>query len=283
MFHNIAFSGGGTHTLAFIGCIKYLKEVNKLDEIKNLIGASAGSLIALLVILNWTYEDMYKFCTSDLIKFVDNMNFSLTSIFNLPKIYGMNDGKDIIKLVESILIKSNLDPNITFLEITKLYGRNIIIATTNLTEQKIEYLSIDTYPEMKITTAIRMSTSIPILFSPVKYYEDLYVDSLVYNNFPVDFFERFKVDTLGLNLVSSENFKKINCCADYIYLLYAGFCDSIFKKHTQDYNFICNIPIKNSLKKFDFYKMKFNLNIEMIDEIMEVGYNTLSVFIQKSE
>ena len=51
MFHNIAFSGGGTHTLAFIGSIKYLKEVNKLDDIKNLIGASAGSLIALLVIL----------------------------------------------------------------------------------------------------------------------------------------------------------------------------------------------------------------------------------------
>ena len=60
MFHNIAFSGGGTHTLAFIGCIKFLREVNKLDDIKNLIGASAGSLIALLVILNWSYEEMYS-------------------------------------------------------------------------------------------------------------------------------------------------------------------------------------------------------------------------------
>lgn len=283
MFNNIAFSGGGTHTLAFIGCIKYLQEVNKIDDIKNLIGASSGSIIALLVILNWKYEDIYKFCTIDLIKFVDNMNFSLTSIFNLPKLYGMNDGKDIIKLVETILIKSNVDPNITFLELTKLYGRNIIIATTNLTDQKIEYLSIDTYPELKISTAIRMSTSVPILFAPVKYYEDLYVDSLIYNNFPVDFFERFKVDTLGLNLVSSENLKKITCCADYIYLLYAGFCDSIFKKHTHDYNFICNIPIKNSLKKFDLYKMKFHLNIDMIDEIIKSGYDSLSVFFQERE
>lgn len=278
MFNNIAFSGGGTHTLAFIGCIKYLEEHKKLVDIKNVIGASGGSIIALLVVLNWSYDSIYAFVKSELISFVDNLKFPLTSIFYLSKQFGMNDGNDIVKLIEAVLRKSNVDPNITFLDLSKRFGRNLIIATTNLTEKKIEYLSIDTYPEMRISTAIRMSVSIPVLFTPVKYYEDLYVDSLIYNNFPVNFFEQFKVNTLGFNIVVSENSKKINCFTQYLYSLYTAVCDSINKKNIYDFNFVCNIFINSTLTNFDYYKMKFNVKNETINELINAGYESISKF-----
>ena len=136
MFNNIAFSGGGTHTLAFIGCIRYLEEHKKMMDIKNVIGASGGSIIALLVVLNWSYDSIYAFVKSELITFVDNLKFPLSSLFFLSKQFGMNDGNDIVKLIEAVLLKSNVDPDITFLDLSKRFGRNIIIATTNLTEKK---------------------------------------------------------------------------------------------------------------------------------------------------
>lgn len=280
MFNNIAFSGGGTRTLAFLGCIKYLEEHEQIKDVKNVIGASAGSIIALLVVINWTYKDIYDFSLNELCQFVENLKFPLSSVFTLSKSFGMNDGKDVVKLVESILLKSNLDPAITFLDLAKKFGKNIIIAATNLTGKQIEYLSVDTYPEMHLSTAIRMSTAVPVLFTPVKYYEDLYVDSMIYNNFPVNFFEHFKINTLGMNLLTVSNTStKPSCFSDYLYLLYTAFCDSIYKtKNINDYHFVCNVDVPTSLTNFDFYKLKFILGKTQLDELIDIGYESMTTF-----
>lgn len=278
MFHNIALSGGGSHTLAFLGCIKYMEEKDELKHIKNLIGASAGSIFCLGLVLNWTYNDIYNMCVEELIPLVDKMGFSVWSLSKIASQYGMSDGKEVIQLIENILEKSKVNKDVTFLELAKAYGKNLIIATTNLTSRKLEYLSVDTYPEMKIVTAIRMSTCIPILFTPVKYYDDLYVDSLIYNNFPIDFFKKFKVDTLGLNITSSKESKKITSWMEYIYLLYSGFKDSVNQYTVKDFDYICNIDVSKSGNKFDLLKMKFVLNKTFIDQLVDIGYTSLQSF-----
>lgn len=278
MFHNIALSGGGTHTLAFLGCVKYLEEIGEIKNIKNLIGASAGSIFCLVLVLNWSYKEIYDLCIKELIPIVDKMSFSVWSLSKISSQYGMSDGKEVEHLVEKILEISKVDKDVTFLDMAKTYGKHIVIATTNLTSRKLEYLSVDTYPEMKLVTAIRMSTSIPILFTPVKYYDDLYVDSLVYNNFPVDFFSKFKIDTLGLNIVTSKESKKINSWMDYICLLYAGFKDSVIQKSVKDFDYICNICVNKAGNKFDILKMKFVLHKTFIDQLVDIGYKTLKDF-----
>ena len=123
------------------------------------------------------------------------------------KTYGIDNGDHIIKIMSNLLERKGFDKNATFLDISKRTGKNLIIAVANITQQKIEYLSVDNYPEMRITTAIRMSTCIPILYEPVKYYDDLYVDSLVFNNFPIIFFDKFKIETLELNVYSEKKTK----------------------------------------------------------------------------
>lgn len=284
MFHNIAFSGGGTHTLSFIGCVKYLEENTHLVDIRNIIGASGGSFFALLLLLGWTSERMRVYCASELVKHIESNKFNLMNLFNLPKIYGLNNGDFIIKIVEDVLERSGVDPAATFIDLTKIFGKNIVIAATNVTAKKIEYLSVDTYPEMKISTAIRMSTSIPILFSPVKYYDDLYVDSLIYNNFPVNFFTQFNIDTLGININIVDEKKKPSTFFSYMSLIYNCLYDSVMKKNndtTNDMSSICNIDINGSKKKFDMYHMKFIIDDMFIAELVDVGYNSLRVFLQE--
>ena len=58
MYHNIAFSGGGVHTIAFIGCVKYLEETKNIDSIINVIGSSGGALVALMVVINLSHQEM---------------------------------------------------------------------------------------------------------------------------------------------------------------------------------------------------------------------------------
>lgn len=287
MFHNIALSGGGIHTIAFIGCIKYLFETNKIDELYNVIGSSGGSVICLMIILNYTWEEMRDFfiqiCEDDELKHL--FQYSVKDFLNIFKKYGMNDGSIIIYSVKKMLTFKDLSEDITFIDLIKKTGRNLIIPVTNLTQKKIEYISVDTYPEMKVITAIRMSTSIPIIFEPIKYYTDIYVDGLIFSNFPIDYFDKFTVDTLGLNIISTQDTEiEIKTFKDYLNLLCESFFNSLYRQKTQlKYEYICNIPIPKTIKNFDIYKLKFILNKELIDELIDIGYNNLmSIFVQES-
>jgi predicted acylesterase/phospholipase RssA len=286
MFHNIALSGGGIHTIAFIGCVKYLQEHKKLDELYNVIGSSGGSIMCLMLVLNFTYEEMIDVIKHIFKEHESLFSFSMRSIFNIPKTYGMNNGDIIIQTVRTILKKKNIDVDITFIDLIKKTGKNIIVATTNLSKKKIEYLSVDTYPEMKVITAIRMSTCVPIIFEPVKYYNDVYVDSFIYNNFPIDFFDKFTVDTLGLNLVTKElnGDNSMKSFRQYLNLLFDSFYTSLMmKKPTKNYEYVCEIPIRNTLKNFDAYNMKFVINEDVINELVNTGYEHLCLFLDESK
>lgn len=284
MYHNIAFSGGGVHTIAFIGCVKYLEETKNIDSIINVIGSSGGALVALMVVINLSHQEMKECIHEVYSQNTQLFSTSIKKIFNIPKKFGMMDSKLIDIFVRTVLKKKAIEENVTFLELIKKTGKYLVIPVTNLTQNKREYLSVDTYPEMNIITAIQMSTSIPILFEPIKYYSDLYVDSLIYCNFPIDFFKSFPINTLGLNLVDVKSEKSdIKTFSQYCSLL----CDSIFSSlyksslNTDKYN-ICDVSIPPTIKNFDFYRFKFVLDSDIIDELVQIGYDNLSIFFQKS-
>ena len=278
MYRNVAFSGGGAHTLAFVGAIKYLEEKGHVKNVRNIIGASGGTFFALLLFLNWSYERIHAYCTTDLVKYLGQNIVTVASLIKLPYHYGLNDGRVIIDIVEDVLTKSGVDKDATFIDLAKLFGKHIVIATTNVTQKRIEYLSVDTEPDMKVTTAVRMSTSIPILFTPVKYYDDLYVDSLIYNNFPVDFFTQFTVDTLGININVLEKKQYPRNFFAYMSTIYNCLYDSVMKKRGDGIRSdckICNVDIDESVKKFDLYNMRFDVTPARVNELKDKGYDAL--------
>ena len=59
----ICFSGGGTKGLVFVGAIKALVEKNVIDlsKINKYIGTSAGSIIALLLLIGYTPAELECF------------------------------------------------------------------------------------------------------------------------------------------------------------------------------------------------------------------------------
>lgn len=282
MFYNIALSGGGAYTLVFIGCLKYLEEAYMDISIKNYIGASAGAIFCLLMIIGYTSKEMEELA-QDIIIEPNSIQYSFSNLMKVFKTYGIDNGDHIIKIMSNLLERKGFDKNATFLDISKRTGKNLIIAVANITQQKIEYLSVDNYPEMSVITAIRMSTCIPILYEPVKYYDDLYVDSLVFNNFPIIFFDKFKIETLGLNVYSDKK-TKANTFFEYMHMIFYSVKQSLDQLNQTSHPYVCNLPsIKNKSKMFDFYKMKVSLSQEFLKESIDVGYNKLKVFIQESK
>jgi NTE family protein len=285
MFHNVALSGGGVHALAFLGCVKYLAEHDHLKEIHNVIGSSGGSIIALMIVLQCEYKDMIHITKRSYEKHKDKLKITFGSLINLYKKYGMTENKIVDLIVDDILDFKKIDYNVTFLELIKITGKNIIIPVTNLTQRKIEYLSVDTYPEMKIKTAIKMSTSVPIIFEPIKYYNDYYVDSMIYNNFPVDYFNQFSADVLGINLknyFSNEEQNKMSL-RKFIQLLIECIRTSLSDKPLEKYKHVCEVVIDNDIKNFDLYTMRFVVDNDIIDKLITIGYDSLNVFFQKIE
>jgi predicted acylesterase/phospholipase RssA len=281
MFYNIAISGGGINTIAFIGCLQYLEEHdNYTKNIHNFLGASGGSIMCLFLILNYNSQEISDFLKSQIPKL---NNFSIWNIFKIFSQYGFNNGKNVIDLIENILIFKGVSPNISLLELTKMTGKNLIISTTNVSSKKIEYISVDNYPNIQVVTAIRMSTAIPIFFTPVKYYNDYYVDSMVFNNFPIVFFDNFKNETLGLNILSKNTKNEIKCFGDFISFLCDCMSLSYYKHTNTNHKYVCNIVLDNATRNIDVTKFRFDFSDDKMNELIKLGYNSLKVFFDKSD
>jgi len=277
MYHNIAISGGGASALVFVGCVKRIYERKDIFQLHNYVGSSSGSLICLFMILEYTFTEIVCFLKKHL---VDStiLEFSPTNVLGVLRNYGFSDGKRITEFIETILLEKNISSDYTFIDLAKKTGRNLIVTVTNISQQKVEYLSVDTYPDMKITTALRMSTSIPILFEPVKFYEDMYVDSLIYNNFPLDVFHKFDLNTFGINVVSEK--QKITSISSYISNLLHCIINNTIVKANSENKHVCNILLKGTMVNFNIIKFKFEVNQEALDQYIETGYQQITSFLE---
>lgn len=277
MYHNIAVSGGGVSALVFVGCIKKMQENTEFFQFNNFIGSSSGSIVCLFMILGYTYDEIKTFLINNLVE-SPVLKIGLWNIPNFIYKYGIDDGKNVVSFIEKILEFKGFDKNVSFIDITKQTGKNLIVAATNLTCKKLEYLSVDNYPEMMIKTAIRMSTSIPILYQPVKYYDELFVDSLIYNNFPIDVFSKMNNQTIGLNVLMKP--KKISNIMSFLGTIIHCMINNITVVLNSEQKNVCNIVLEDVFVNFNLQKLKFEVSEPLIDKYLNIGYQQLSIFLQ---
>ena len=59
-YKHLIFCGGGIKLYTFIGAIKVLEEKKILNNIETYIGTSIGGLIAALLNIKYTHDELYK-------------------------------------------------------------------------------------------------------------------------------------------------------------------------------------------------------------------------------
>ena len=156
----MALSGGGSRAVAHLGAIKALAE-NGI-EISCYSGTSAGSMVAVLIADGVEPEVILE----------EVKSFSLFKVFSLSyKLSGFSNLKKINKILEKLLTHDKLEQ----LPIP------VSVVATNLNSGKSEV-----FENGSVIDAVMASSSVPILFSPVKIGENSYIDGGVLMNLPAE-------------------------------------------------------------------------------------------------
>lgn len=180
----LILSGGAIKGIAHIGVLKALEIKNIIQNIHTYVGTSAGALILTLYILGYKADELYEIVKYFEINKVKSITFS-----NLLEYYGLDNGNKIEYVLKRLITAKKFNENITLKELYEKTNKTLILTTVCLNNMKAYYLSHKTEPDLSLYKAIRMSISIPIYYTPVKYKNQYYVDGGCIDNYPIHIFK----------------------------------------------------------------------------------------------
>jgi predicted acylesterase/phospholipase RssA len=198
-YHRLVLSGGELKGCMYIGLFKMLEQRPDLlvapptttDESNDtrieLVGVSSGAIFLSLLTLGMAAHDMETLCLSFSISEISNVTYkSLLSIFST---FGVDSGDRFKEKLQQV-ISQILGPDkkdITLKEVYDLPNQkyNLTLVTSNLSLQRIEYLSAETEPDMPLWKAIMMSCCFALYFSAIPHKGCIYVDGGVCDNIPI--------------------------------------------------------------------------------------------------
>ena len=249
--NKLILSGGSTKGIAYIGIIKGLEEYKIINNIKTYAGTSIGAIFCFLLNIGYSYNEMMNIIIN-----LDIKKLCEIKTFNN---YGFDNGMKIINFIKELMDKKKIKYNITFKELFNLTNKKLIICACNLTLKKAEYFNYLNNPNMKILTALRMSFSIPILFCPIKYNNNYYIDGGLLNNLPYNIFKN-KEKLLCININNDIN---INSLENYLYSI----IDLITSNNINNINNLNIINLKLNINFSDF-----NINYDKKKFMINLGY-----------
>lgn len=262
----IILSGGSTKGISFLGTFNYLIKNQYVDRdfknIKKIICVSASFLFTLMILLHeFNYDlmlrDIFDFNFED---FLDINDISLKNLFNN---YGLiNQNKNHIYIKKLLKEKYNKE-NLSLLSLYKKTNIHIIVKVSNITKKKIEYIDHINNPKINILKLIQMTTAMPIIFQPIKYKNDIYIDGGLCGNLPIEIND--SADYLSIDILGGND-ENINNIFDYLSKLYWMYTpDTIMRKYD-----IKNIKL--NLDELNIDLTDFNLNNDMKNKLIDMGY-----------
>jgi NTE family protein len=282
---NLVFSGGSSKGFSYLGVLKALDEFNILDNIEELAGTSIGALFCCYIVLKYHPDDLIKIFMELDLNWLHNINSD--SILNLLNKYGLDNGENVIKFLELIIsfkFPNKSPSSITFID---LWNYNPIKITLTGCRVYQDFIDLELYnhiltPSMSVIKALRISMSIPPLFTPLD--EDKYhlMDGGIINNYPIDLFKDQKEITLGILAYETLENKKCNNAID-IYksiVIHMIRRETRIKKEKYSDN---TITIEVGLNMFKIFNLtnQEKLNVINIGYQLTKQYLTIKGFKQK--
>lgn len=195
------FEGGGVKGIGFAGAIAEIEKAGY--EFENVAGTSAGAIIAALVAVGYTSEEIkIELEKLDYNNFKDEGGFSklgiIGKVINIIFKYGIYKGNFFEAWMDELLKKKGIT---TFGQLItdypeEKYKYKLQVIATDITNKRALILPHDLKhfgfdpDQFSIARAVRMSMSIPLFFEPVKITdnngnEQIIVDGGVLSNYPI--------------------------------------------------------------------------------------------------
>lgn len=279
MINGFIFEGGGIKGLAYVGALEEFVKYQDIETVKYLGGTSAGSIIATLLASNHTIKEINDILyNTDWNKLKDgNFGFVRNTIRLFTK-YGYHKGKYFEKLINKILFAKYKIENMTFKQLYEITKKHLKMVGTNITKGETIYMDYIHSPEMSIAKAVRISSSIPFMFKPVKIDNELYVDGGLTKNLDLTMFddiENINIIAFDLEETCFELNRVFNLKA-FIRSVIKIIHNEANKSISTKYNVhVCKI-LENSINA-----MNFNLSFDEKNYLKQIGYTSFLSLLYK--
>ena len=160
--YRIYFSGGGICAMAHVGALIELSKHVPLHAVKEWMGVSAGSLVAMCLCIGFTLEELLEFC----VRFDFSHIKEMDSVPGWILHFGMDTGERLHRLIQACLHVKGLSSEYTFQECLTQFGLSLRIVATDLNDATPVIFSPTTTPDYCIADAVRASMSVPYYFQP---------------------------------------------------------------------------------------------------------------------
>jgi predicted acylesterase/phospholipase RssA len=279
MYNELIIGSGGIKGISIAGVILELDYHVPLNKFKYYTGCSVGSLICLLIIIGYTKKEIY-----DLIYNIDFSEFQELKIINLIENYGLDKGIKLNNFYKALILNKNINTNITFLELYKKTNKIFTCVSVNITKGICEYHNYINNPNMSVLLAIKMSTNIPIVFSPILYNDNYYIDGAFLDPVPYNYNKNTKKICIAILFNYEYDFLKnnvkfvnnVNNTFEYTFellkILYLNYNKKIYQK-------IKNMIYLNFDIDIDLVSFKLSNNVK--DYMINIGIKKTKKFFYK--
>ena len=257
-------AGGGTRFPSHVGIIKALQDLGIGYD--HIVGISGGSIVASFVALGRQPDELYNLATS-----VDFNRFRGYSLFSLVFDGGLSTGDKFEKWMDNEL------EGATFSDLLL----DLHIVATDVKSQRPVIFDKNNTPDLKVSTAVRYSMGIPLLFTFKKYENKLLVDGsilaedtlhfdLLQNGIPVIYF-RLKSSQIN----SDSKVKPWMPISSYLNMLIRTIMTSLSREYINDKYWDKTLVIDTGR----FSPIEFKLSNQDKHELYERGYKTTLEFL----
>lgn len=263
----LVLSGGSIKGISQIGALHCLKKNNMLDHINTIAATSAGSMVGMLYSAGYQPMELFKF-----MKLINLEQAKKIDAQNMITKYGLDDGTRIMLILQKLISAKNYSIEVTFKDFFKKTNINFIVTGTCINDKKIYYFSHANYPNMKVLDAIRISISLPILFTPCLYEGKIFIDGGCIDNFPIHLFADRIESVIGIYVADVRQYvEEINFIEDYLTNTIECLFEGATQRDIKVYNkYIICIDCK--YKGFDMTN-EDTTNNPNISSLFDEGYN----------
>lgn len=272
-YDTLVLSGNSTNAIVTLGALQYLTDHGQIKDVKNYIGTSSGAILSLLLLIGYQpIEILTHLCIEKVYKKMVQFNISNMLLMGKP----LMSFEPIKSCLEQLIVdKIGFMPTMRTVE--KLGSKDLgggdkklVFTTYNLTDDRREYISSETYPDLPVIHGIRMSSNFPLVFEPYVYDEKAYLDGGLVDNFAVEYGERVGNRCLGVmtnnpqRKYSPHDFGNI----EFVWKVFQIFITTVTKDKIDRTN--CDIIGLDFKSNFFNFESSNNELIEMFDKGYEL-------------
>ena len=273
----LVFSGGGVRVLSFLGVIQVLHEKHILKQIQEFCGVSAGSLVALMMALQYSLQFLKRFCTE--FDFSSLGEFQPEHLLQFLDTYGVDNGEKIERLIESLLYHKGFSPQATFgdLEASGTCRRLVVWASDLQTMQHVEF-SAEKTPHISVVFAIRSSMAFPLFYTPTRHPDtgNLLSDGGILDNYALLSIQEHKRPyALGIAFEYSKVPIDISSVGAYIGSIFSGYYMPSYRKLLEAHRHQTIV-----LPCQEFPALQYTTTQEERENLIQIGYKATTDFFK---